>query len=302
MEEPSVDPQTISTTTEAQVDSAETTSTADENIELLVESSQPFIGMWNELVSQTNWDKGSIILKWRESLIDEGAPATAYSDEAWSQMVGGVTSQHVGRLRRVHQRFGEQRSTYENLYWSHFQAALDWEDAELWLEGAVQNHWSISQMRKQRWETLGADPSLKPDDRDIITADVDEDYEPLRSSFDDSEASGDSQSGGSEGPRPEGPDFGDESGERVGQAGESKADPGESIYSELGEDGAAIEFVRPFENLGELPEDVADAFDSFKLSIIRHKAAGWLDISEADMLGCLDALKELARLPAQENA
>lgn len=298
MEEPSVDPQLNSSAQELATESLETNPGHEDELELRVESSQPFIGMWNELVSQTNWEKGSIILKWRESLIEEGAPATAYSDEAWSRMVGGVTSQHVGRLRRVFQRFGEQRESFDNLYWSHFQAALDWDDAELWLEGAVQNRWSISQMRKQRWETLGADPSLKPDDRDIITADIDEDYEPLRSQVEDA----DRGANVAEGPRPEGPDFGDEEGDRVSQASANAGDPGESIYSEDGAEGSAIDFVRPFENLAELPEDVADAFDAFKLSIIRHKAAGWIDISQADMLGCLDALKELARLPSQDEA
>jgi len=49
---------------------------------------------------------------------------------------------------------GGDSSQYEGLYWSHLQAALDWDDAEMWLEGAIQNQWSVSQMRGQRWETL----------------------------------------------------------------------------------------------------------------------------------------------------
>lgn len=271
-----------------------------DDIELRVESSEPFVGKWNQLVSQTNWEKGAIILEWRQALLAENAPATSYSDEAWSRLVGGVTSQHVGRLRRVYQHFGDQRETYNGLYWSHFQAALDWDDAELWLEGAVQNGWSISQMRNQRWETHGADPSVKPDERDIVTADIDEDYEPLRSQMDSVDQSRDSSGPENAGPRHEGPDFGEDSDQMGAQLASSVGDPGESIYSEIGEDGQAIDFVRPFENLAELPDDVAEAFDSFKLAIIRHKNAGWDDISQADMLGCLDALKELAKLPASD--
>jgi hypothetical protein len=121
-----------------------------------------FIGQWNRLVSTTNWEKGRIICEWREALLAAGAGVTEYSDEAWSQLVGRVTSQHVGRLRRVFQRFGEAFDQYQGLFWSHFQAAIDWEDAEMWLEGAIHNGWSVSQMRGKRWETVGKPGETMP--------------------------------------------------------------------------------------------------------------------------------------------
>src|SRR5688572_8272297 len=64
------------------------------------------VGQWNRLVSTTIWEKGRIICQWRDALVAGGAAVTDYSDEVWAQLVGGVTSQHVGRLRRVFQRFG----------------------------------------------------------------------------------------------------------------------------------------------------------------------------------------------------
>jgi len=90
-----------------------------------------FVGQWNRLVSTTNWEKGRIICDWRDALIASGAAVTDFSDEAWSQLVGGVTSRHVGRLRRVFQRFGDAFDQFQELFWSHFQASLDWEDAEM---------------------------------------------------------------------------------------------------------------------------------------------------------------------------
>ncbi|MFN9605368.1 MAG: hypothetical protein ACK6A7_18240, partial [Planctomycetota bacterium] len=114
--------------------------------------SAPFVGQWNQLVSQTNWEKGRIISEWRAALIDSDAPVTSYSDEAWARFVGAVTSQHVGRLRRVHERFAEHQSSYPGLYWSHFLAAIEWDDAELWLEGASRSDWSVSEMRRTRSE------------------------------------------------------------------------------------------------------------------------------------------------------
>src|SRR6478672_4590977 len=112
---------------------------------LVDQASQQFLDQWKRLVSTTNWDKGRIICQWREALVESSAPPSEYSDEAWSRRVGNVTPQHVGRLRRAFERFAASRASYPGLFWSHFQAALDWDDAELWLEGAAQSNWSISE-------------------------------------------------------------------------------------------------------------------------------------------------------------
>ena len=260
-------------------------------------ASQPFVGQWNQLVSTTNWEKGRIIFDWREALIEAEAPAVEYSDEAWSRRVGNVTGQHVGRLRRVYQRFGSTNEQYDGLFWSHFQAALDWEDAEMWLEGATQNEWSVSQMRNTRWETLGAIEADRPADKDIVVSELDEDVEP---SIDREENSSNARGNDVQSsPRHEGPDFGDEDTSAV--AGTAAADSGASIYAD---DDAreTIEFVRPFENLGELPDDLAEAFDAFKLAILRHKQESWEQISRDDVLASLDALKELALAPSADDS
>ena len=140
-------------------------------------ASVPFVGRWNQLISTTNWEKGRIIFQWRIALRDSGSPATEYSDDSWSRRVGGVTGQHVGRLRRTYERFGATCSDYAGLHWSHFHAAIDWDDAEMWLEGAVQSRWSVSQMRKQRWETTGGLETETPRDEDIVTSEMDEDFQ-----------------------------------------------------------------------------------------------------------------------------
>ena len=100
---------------------------------LVDQASEQFLGQWRHLVSTTNWEKGQIVHNWRRALRESGVPATEYADEAWSRRVGNITAQHVGRLRRAYERFGGIRDDYPGLYWSHFQAALDWDDAEMWL-------------------------------------------------------------------------------------------------------------------------------------------------------------------------
>lgn len=279
------------------MESQEATAASDQISEQFNEASSPFEGRWNHLISTTNWDKGQIILEWRSALQKAGAPATEYSDEAWALRVGGVTGQHVGRLRRVFERFGETCEQYEGLFWSHFQAALDWDDAELWLEGGIQNTWSVSKMRKARWEALGAPDDLKPKDEDIISMEINEDLD----TRDDQQPSFvESSIHPVDNPAiPEGPDFGDE--DDSGTAGSSSdgVDAGASIYAS--EDQQSVPFVRPFENLPDLPGDLSEAFESFKLSIIRHKSEEWREISREDMLGTLEALKELTLAPASSS-
>src|SRR5690242_12902808 len=83
-------------------DAANSTALVDSNESLAVDTaSQPYVGRWQRLISTTNWEKGRIICQWRETVSAEGRLAAEYSDESWARLVGGVTPQHVGRLRRV---------------------------------------------------------------------------------------------------------------------------------------------------------------------------------------------------------
>ena len=260
------------------------------------ETSLEFLSQWQRLVSTTNWEKGRIICQWRQALIDSGAAWQEYSDEAWSRRVSSVSSQHVGRLRRVAEQFGQQRETYPGLYWSHFQAAIDWSDAEMWLEGAVQSGWSISQMRRQRAEALGGLPADDPEQA-VVDAELDEDFNSNNPAggelleVRDPEGAAGNRDGAAytSGPNyAEGPDFGDAPGGAPFDSSDLEAEaPQEPPLT-----------VRPFEQLAELPADVAEAFESFKLAILHHKLAGWREISCPDLLGALESLKQLAIAPS----
>ncbi len=248
--------------------------------------SKPFLGRWATLISTTNWEKGKIISEWRRALEDSGAAAELYRDENWSQQVGGVTPQHVGRLRRVHERFGDQHLTFPKLYWSHFLAAIDWEDAEMWLEGASQSRWSVSQMRRTRWEAMGGDPTIEPRESDLVTAGDDDDHVPssLDSKFDEKNGPGEIVAG----PLYEGPDFGDEDNSLAGpSAGEADALPWEN-------EKAAVLPESPFVKLPKVPVDIADALEQFKLASIRHRANGWTEVSKDNVVQVLDALRVFA--------
>src|SRR4029079_8558432 len=119
------------------------------------------------------------IHEWRQAMVDAESPAAEYSDDTWSRRAGNVTGQHVGRLRRVYERFGGVFQDYPGLYWSHFQAAIDWNDAEMWLEGAIQNRWSVSEMRRERWQAFGGWEEQRRQDGEIVAAELDEDAAPV---------------------------------------------------------------------------------------------------------------------------
>ena len=259
---------------------------SDEEQNKLAEIAQPYVGQWNNLISTTNWEKGRIISEWREALVESGVDATQYSDEAWARRVGGVTAPHVGRLRRVHDRFGSTFKTYDDVYWSHFLAALDWDDAPMWLEGASKEHWSVSGMREKRWTENGAVESQRPTGSQIVEVDLDEDVTlPAEGGGRSKEFDGDS-SGVASGPIYEEPDFGDE--EELSAVGRPDSD------SDTTEEAAAAP-VQPFVGLPELPDDISEAIESLKLCILRHKTDGWRDTNVDDMQKYLDAIGTMMR-------
>ena len=259
---------------------------SDEEQGKLAEIAQPYVGQWNSLISTTNWEKGRIISEWREALIESGVDATQYSDEAWARRVGGVTAPHVGRLRRVFDRFGSTFKTYDDVYWSHFLAALDWDDAPMWLEGAAQERWSVSGMREKRWQENGAVESQRPTGSQIVEVELDEDVSlPAEGGGRNKEFDGES-SGVASGPLYEEPDFGDE--EELSAVNKADSD------SEKTEDAPAAP-VQPFVGLPELPDDISDAIESLKLCILRHKTDGWRDTNVDDMQKYLDAIGTMMR-------
>ncbi|HBJ37421.1 MAG TPA: hypothetical protein DDZ51_22240 [Planctomycetaceae bacterium] len=269
----------------------------------------PFVGRWNRLISSTNWEKGRIISQWRGTLIDAGAAVTEFSDEAWAKRVGGVTASHVGRLRRVYDVFGASYETYQGLYWTHFLVALDWDDAPLWLEGAVQSGWSVSQMRTQRWEATGGDASDSLSTSDAEAGELDEDFdETMVGEASDSGRSKEftqpGQGGGStkeygdgpgaigSGPAVEGPDFGDEESlSRLSDDFHQNAAPGQPARDDQSETPPPL--VQPFAGLPELPNDLADAVELLKLAVLRHKTAGWKEVNADVVLQYLKAFNVL---------
>ncbi|MDR2114975.1 MAG: hypothetical protein LBP87_01190 [Planctomycetaceae bacterium] len=275
------------------------------NSPFIEELSDPYIGNWNTLVSQTNWEKGAVILRWRQAMIEAELPHGAYSDEAWSRRVGNISSQHVGRLRRVSERFGDKAHDYPNLYWSHFQTALDWNDAELWLEGAVQNRWSVAQMRVQYYEATGASEEQKPREEDIFTAELDEEdfvhNETLtverRVQEKDRTEPRISEIGAAdivEGFGSDVPPF--EISDEKPKKKESKKSKNKNSDGNNGSNcniSTGELLATTLKDFSEIPSDLADSFEMLKVAILNHKLAGWKEVAPSKLLKLLDTFKTL---------
>ncbi len=251
----------------------------------------PFVNRWNHLVSTTNWEKGAIIVQWRSELIANNAHPSQYSDDAWARSVEGVSPQHVGRLRRVYERFKDTYPSYKGLFWTHFLAAMEWPDAELWLEGALQSKWSVSEMRRTRWEATGKDPAQSPAENPVSSVEADEDFTPLAEAEDSVEVDREPDDRiGTTGPLNEGPDFGE------GESDGDVAIADDAEYEDV-EDNAEEAFAgsNPFSDLPNLPTDIEDAVEQFKLAILRHRLAEWSEVAPETVLRALDALSAFVR-------
>jgi hypothetical protein len=264
----------------------------EEQATAVTEASTEYVVRWNHLISTTNWEKGRIISEWRTAMQASDVPAGVCSDEAWSQQVGNVTPQHVGRLRRVYERFAKTHEQYSGLYWSHFQAAVDWPDAEMYLEGAVQNGWSVAQMRDVRWEAMGGEPDSRPQEPDVAS-ELDEDVSaandsPLPTTISESIGEVHAAEDFSEYDESESAPFDDDS-----------VAPQSSPAASATADAPAAPLLRPFESLPPLPPDLKEAFELMKLAILAHKVCGWAEIARDDVLSVLESLKQLALAPAE---
>ena len=260
-----------------------------EHSPLIDQLSEPIVGKWNLLISQTNWEKGTLILRWRNELIAAGLPNTVYSDDAWARRVSNVTAQHVGRLRRVAERFGDEHTNFSGLYWSHFHAALEWDDAELWLEGAVQNDWSVAQMRMQRWEANGGTTEQKPREEDVFVAEIDEDtYSRVPQNRIEgriAEIGTVDVMEGLETPSITVPVA----------AAEPPKKKKEKTKLTVAESGvpATGEILMSLKGIAQFPADLAEPLELLKVAILNHKLAGWKSIPAEQVCRSLEELRML---------
>jgi hypothetical protein len=144
-------------------------------------------------------------------------------------------------------------------------------------------------MRRTRWEALGAVADQEPRE-DAVESELDEDFVE-RADEAPVEMGGDDAILGGRSPAD------------TNEEEDELADDEDQIASADDEDAAnPVQLVRPFADLPDLPADLADAFDTFKLAILRHKTAGWEQTTPEAVICCLESLKQLVTAPSSEDS
>jgi len=167
---------------------------------------------------------------------------------------------------------------------------LEWDDAELWLEGAVQNDWSVAQMRVQRWEALGASDEQKPREDDVFVAGIDEDMYSQQTN------------------RIEGrnveigavdalEDFNTPPATvSATEPPKKKELPKKDKAKQTDLDGNVPptgELLMTLQGITKFPADLAEPLELLKVAILNHKLSGWKSISANQVCQSLETLKML---------
>ncbi len=140
---------------------------------------------------------------------------------------------------------------------------------------------------EMRWEANGSDPNLDPSLSALPSAPNEDEDESLAADAQDAlSGARDQPSDVPQGPRYDDPDFGDADASTIG------SDSGDESWDDV---PLQVDGESPFANLPKLPSDVAEAFDAFKLCIIRHRADAWVEVSQSDVIQALQALQAFAR-------
>ena len=245
---------------------------------ILDTASDRYLGEWKRLVSTTNWDKGRIIYALAHCPGRPEVPSPPdYCDDAWSrqsrQRYSRSTSDACAACTGI---LATCANRTPGLYWSHFQAVLDWNDAEMWLEGAVQMA-GRSPRCAHRADALGQSSRVVGCGR--CTGGLGR-----RRRADNADGEIDAVTGKRRA----------RCGRQLSKSAQSPGDDWSTSRDVAEEDdqhaasrcpSLAAEPVRPFANLASLPADVSEAFESFKLSILKHKLAGWAEIARDDLVG-----------------
>jgi hypothetical protein len=114
------------------------------------ETEEELIFKAQSAVSQSNWVVGECADKWTQRY------ARGRGDGDFAALLG-LTADQVFQRRRVWQTFADVYQNYSALKWSHFYAALTWDDAPECLQWADENQSTVSEMKAWRRALRGED-------------------------------------------------------------------------------------------------------------------------------------------------
>lgn len=146
-------------------------------------------------LSRCNWEVGECAAQWTQRF------ARGRTDADFASLVG-LSPDQVYQRRRVWETFGDVYTTYPQLKWSHFYAALNWDDAADCLQWAQDVQAGVAEMRAWRRAQHGEDLSEAAEDDSMGFAPVELTLTSETAPFDPSPARSVALTGaGSDGPQ-----------------------------------------------------------------------------------------------------
>jgi hypothetical protein len=121
------------------------------------ETEQDLIQRAQSAVSSCNWEVGQCAALWTRRF------SRGRTDTDFAQLVG-LTGDQVYQRRRVWETFGDVSANYSSLKWSHFYAALTWDDAAECLQWANDIGSTVAEMKAWRRAQRGEDLSEAADE------------------------------------------------------------------------------------------------------------------------------------------
>lgn len=125
------------------------------------ESEEQLISKAVEAVSHCRWVVGECAAKWTQRY------ARGRTDADFGVLIG-VSGDQVYQRRRVWETFAGVRGDFSALKWSHFYAALTWDDALDALRWAAEMEATVAEMRAWRRAQRGEDLTVDAGDEEAI--------------------------------------------------------------------------------------------------------------------------------------
>lgn len=129
-------------------------------VDKTLESEDQLIDRAKQAISACSWTLGECAALWTKRY------AKGRTDAAFGEMIG-LSADQVYQRRRVWETFGDVHEQYTALKWSHFYAAINWDDAAACLTWAEELQSTVAEMRAWRRAQHGEDLSMDADEAEI---------------------------------------------------------------------------------------------------------------------------------------
>lgn len=129
------------------------------------ETEEQLIERAQRALTRCNWEIGECAAKWTQRY------ARGRTDADFGAQIG-LSSDQVYQRRRVWDTFSDVYEQYASLRWSHFYAALNWDDAPECLQWAADMQATVAEMKAWRRAQHGEDLTAPAEEEETVLPSV----------------------------------------------------------------------------------------------------------------------------------